>query len=203
MRLRALLIAALLISAGCSKKALIRKYYILESPSIPAAAEVQPEAALPYLVDIRDFRVSKAFDQTRIAMRTESHELNYYYYHHWAVRPSTAFADFVFQAVNERGLFRRCSRGYSYNPDYLINGIVRHVERGMGEKDATARLGLVFELADAEQEVVRFRHAFDRTLELENDRDMNSFARAVSRILAEETQVFMDKLVDFFRDSES
>ena len=90
MRNKTLLILTLLLSLfwiSCSKKSTIRRYYIIELAS--AGHIARPDTSLFDLkVDVRDFRVARAFDQTRIALRTDSHELNYYFYHHWAVKPS-------------------------------------------------------------------------------------------------------------------
>ena len=68
--------------SGCGKRAIVRKYYLLENPRLPASTNLIAPAPLPFSADVRDFQVGKAFDQTRIAARSGSNELDYYFYHH-------------------------------------------------------------------------------------------------------------------------
>ncbi|MBN2000075.1 membrane integrity-associated transporter subunit PqiC [candidate division KSB1 bacterium] len=187
-----LIYVLLLLFMGCSKEALIRKYYLVEIPSevIITAAD----STLQYKVDIRDFNVSKAFNQTRIAVRTESNEVNYYFYHHWAVRPSVAIADMVYNIVEAKNIFYRCSRDYSYDPDFILEGYVQTIEHVMQEKKVSARLALIFRLIKTPNQVPVVKYEFDRTIDLKDDRTMNGFAHAISIILQEETEIFLNKL---------
>lgn len=188
----ALLIVPFLFS--CSKKTIIRNYYLLELPqSVNITAD---STASPFMVnvDIRDFSVAKAFEQTRIALRTESNELNYFYYHHWAVRPSYAIADLVFRVFDQLGMFQRTVRGFSYNPDYLIRGTVESIERYQAGKNPAAHLAMSLQLVDAETEVTLVRHHFDRIEELKKDKSMNAFAQKLSEMLYQECDVFASKV---------
>ena len=200
MPLLAILLLSSVLLPGCGKKTLIRNYYVLEAPTpSEPAAEIRP---MPVNVDVRDFRVAKAFDQTRIALRKASHELVYFYYHHWAVRPSYAVADLVYDILDDRAVFQRCTRGFSYNPDYIVSGEVRAIERLNRDKKEYAHVSAVFELLDAKTGLPRVRHEFDRMRALEDDRSMNTFASAVSVLLARETDGFIEKIIDYLRQNQ-
>ena len=177
----------------CSKKAMIRKFYVLETQSSIIGVQGDRIRPLAGNVDVRDFRIRKAFEQTRIAVRSESHELNYYYYHHWAARPSS---------VIPSGIFRRCARGFTNKPDFIIQGQVDRVERIEKERIAAAHLSAVLELTDEKTDSSIVRHSFDLTVDLKKDKSMNGFARAISYLLEQESLVFIEKMKKYFRDKE-
>ncbi len=176
--------------AGCGKRAIVSRYYLLENPRPLSPEELTITSPLPYNVDVRDFQAGRAFDQTRIAARSSSNELNYYFYHHWALRPSTALADMVYEVIDQAGLFQRCARGYSSHPDLIISGRISRCERLLGDDVDSAHLAVVLELVDRSSERQMLRHEFDRTTELDTDRSMNGFANAISHILLQEAIQF-------------
>lgn len=192
-----LLIAPLLFS--CSKKSIIRNYYLIEVPQNINVEKVKPEKQFAANVDVRDFQVAKAFEQTRIALRTKTNELNYYYYHHWAVRPSYSLADQIFLILDKRGLFNRCIRGFSYNPDYLIWGTVESIERLHLDNKQIAHLSMTLQLVDAETETPVVRHYFNKSVELKNKKNMNAFAQTISQILFEEGELFSEKISEYLQ----
>lgn len=182
---------------ACSKSAILRKYYVLESRAAIDTTAVRSSSPLPIKVDVRDFTVAKAFDQTRIAVRTNTNELNYYYYHLWAVRPATAIADVVYERTNRLRLFQRCVRGFSVGPDYYISGQIMALERVQSAKKEYAHLQGTLSIYDARTELPVLERDFERTLELV-DKSMNGFAGACSNILESETALFLPGLVDHF-----
>jgi ABC-type uncharacterized transport system auxiliary subunit len=179
---------------GCGKRAIVSQYYLLENPWALAPEEPPVVSPLPYSVDVRDFQAGKAFDQTRIAARSGSNELNYYFYHYWAVRPSMALTDMVYEVIDQAGLFERCTRGYSTSPDFIISGHVMRCERLLREDVDGAHLAVVLELIDRASEQQVIRHEFDHTVELDKDGSMNGFASAISHILFREAIHFSEKI---------
>lgn len=186
----------------CGKRAILRKYYLLYDEDVSQEELPAESARLPFSVDIRDFRVSRAYNQTRIALRSQSHELNYYFYHHWAVRPSAAIADLVYSVIQKSGTFRRCSRGYTFNPDYFITGQIDQIERLQKGKKAFAHITADFVLMDYRSELPALQHHLEQTVELENEKSMNSFAQTISEILHNETEIFIQKIVEFLHDKD-
>lgn len=194
------ILCGLLVSA-CSKKSVIRRYYVIEMPALETQ-NIQGLQQFDYKVDVRDFRVGSAFDQTRIALRTRSHELNYYYYHHWAVKPSQSVADVVYEFGEQTDVFRQLFRGISYNPDYLITGQVKSIER-IEEKNASfAHLSLQLELLNAESEVTVVQHEIDQTLPLEEG-TMNEFAQQISEIILMANQEFFAQVSTYLTEQQN
>jgi ABC-type uncharacterized transport system auxiliary subunit len=190
-------VLAAMVVSGCSKSTILRKYYVLESRALLDTTAAHRVVPLLIKVDVRDFSVAKAFDQTRIAVRTNSNELNYYYYHLWAVRPATAIADVVYERTRALHLFQRCVRGFSVGPDYYISGQIMALERVLIGKREYAHLQGTITLYDARTELPVLERAFDRSFELK-DKSMNGFAGACSSILEDETTAFLPRLIDHF-----
>ena len=193
----------LLSLMGCSRKSMMRNYYLLTPSSIPASGyllEVIGEP-LPYKVDVRDFQVVRAFEQTRMAVRSKSNELNYYYYHHWSVRPSALIPDMVHFEVSRSGLFQECKRGFTHQPDYIIQGRITQVERVHTGEVPCAHIAGNFEFFNEEKQSIVLKHNFDRTAPLMEDETMNSFARTLSDVIQHEISTFQLKIVDYFQAS--
>mgnify|MGYP005843554957 CR=1 FL=1 len=182
-----------LVFSSCFKSTVTRKFYVIEPPQAAVASSESPIFNLK--VDVRDFQVAPAFDQTRIALRTASHELNYYYYHQWAVKPSQGVANVVYDIVQRQKLFVNITRGISYNPNYLITGEVKNIERRHVRKKAFAKVHLILTLADAEtgKAVVQLDESEER--EIRKDGAMNSFAEAVSDMISIMSQRFGDAII--------
>lgn len=160
---------------------------------------IQTEQAFPLEVDVRDFQVSRAFAQTRIALRTESNEINYFYYHHWAIRPSYAVADQVYNILNQKALFAKCTRGISHEPDYRIEGNVQAIERNHMNDSQSAHLVMTMQFTDTESSLSHVQHRFDRSLPLD-DKSMNNFAEKMSQIILEETLSFSQQIKAFLQN---
>jgi len=180
-------------SLACSKRTMVRRYYVIELPSV-VMATFSDSTQYDYKVDVRDFRIASAFDQTRMALRTDTNELDYYFYHHWAVRPSKAVADFVYDMLVQMQMFTHVARDISYNPDYLITGDVKSIERIHIRKKSYAHVRLILDFTAAENEDVLVHYQDDKTVLLEPDGGMNTFARKVSEISADMTLAFLQQV---------
>lgn len=200
-RLQILFMIFGIILMQCAKKAIIRKYYLIE---IPADAQIiQADSTYyPYRVDVRDFQISKAIDQTHIALLSDTQELSYYFYHNWAVRPSTGIPDMIYHVLSKKSIFTSLVRGFSSHPDYQITGDVYHLERDeIGQ--IRARIAADIKLIDMQTGDTKAFHSFDRTDAFQNPKSMNAFAVAVSQILYQEITVFTDSLASYFSNLEA
>jgi len=185
-----------LLGADCSKQTLIRKYYVLEPPAIIQPSDSLWVRRIASKIDVRDFQVARAFEQTRIALRSGSHELDYYFYHHWAVRPSVGMADMVYELMERSRSFSRLTRNEFGNPDYFVSGEVFQLERVEMKKKTGAHLHAVFTLTDFKTRMATVRHEFNRTVEMKKDQGMNRFADTISELLQEETLSFLAKIAN-------
>jgi ABC-type uncharacterized transport system auxiliary subunit len=195
MKTKILLLTFLLfiVSLTCSKRITTRRYYVFELARINE--QVRPDTSLfDVRVDVRDFHVARAFDQTRIALRTNSNELDYYFYHHWAVKPSQAAADFVYDLFEQKNMFSGNFRGISYHPAFTIRGEIKNIERIQEDKEAFAHLSMRLELLDADTEEIVVNYEDDQYRKLQPANNMNTFALAMSEIMAQISNAFAERV---------
>jgi len=199
-------IAALLLIAvlsGCTRRVMMRRYYLIELDPAKLSKIFKFDNPINHSVDVRDFNVDRAYRQTSIVLRSGTHELNYYYYHYWAVRPGLAVADMVYGIVEHSGLFKNCYRGFSYNPDFIIQGHIQQLERVQIKKIISAHLKGTINLTGAESGEIILRHDFDRIVGLGSKNDMNTFVTEISSILFNETNKFLKKCETHFNKDNS
>ena len=183
---------------------MIRKYYIIDIPSDSSSVfHSERKEPLPIHLEIRDFEVAKAFSQMPIALRTKSNELNYYFYHHWAVNPGAGIADIVFAWLDQNGFFQKVTRGYTPDSDFCLMGHVYAIERLQEGKKASAHLHLKFVLLDHQLNKPLLFHEFDRIKYFTPQKQMNPFAAAISDILFEEFKVFLEQILNYFDESDA
>ncbi|MBN1561147.1 membrane integrity-associated transporter subunit PqiC [candidate division KSB1 bacterium] len=193
-----LVIAVLLVPLACGKKINTRRYYVLECTG--RSPQARPDTALFNVkVDVRDFRVARAFDQTRMTLRTNTNELDYYFYHHWAVKPSLAVADFVYDVIEARNMFSGNVRGISYNPDYIIQGDIKSLERLQEDNMAFTHVHMAIELINARTEKTVVQYEEDQRLALEPVKSMNTFAGVTSQILMHFTDKFIEQVQGYLQ----
>ena len=190
------LLFVLAFGLTCSKKVAVRRYYVIELPAV-VMSTFADSTQFARKVDVRDFQIASAFDQTRIALRTDTNELDYYYYHHWAVRPSKAVADFVYDMLVQMKLFSNVGRDISYNPDYLITGDVKSIERIHIRKKSYAHVYIILNFVDAETEEVLVHYQDDQTVLLNPDGGMNTFSRKISEITADINLAFLQQVENY------
>lgn len=195
------LAAGVAVLLGCSKATMLRRYYVLEPQRYFTRADFGLSDPLPLKVDVREFIVAKPFAQTRIAARSASHEMNYFQYHHWATRPSSAVTYMVYRLIENSALFNRTSYGFSVDADFIISGDIHELEIIEEKKQMSAHLGMTFRLIDCETDKPEVRYDFDRVVELEEN-SMNQFAWIVSELLREETEQFLKQATAFLTAGE-
>jgi ABC-type uncharacterized transport system auxiliary subunit len=182
---------------------MIRKYYVLDAQVGVNLATLGLSTPLPFKVGIRDFRVAKAFDQTSMAVRTASHEVNYYAYHLWAVRPGVAIAELMNHLINQSGLFQSCSLDYMPDVDYILTGTVDQIERSQEKGEGAAHVRATLDLIDVKTELPVLQHPFDRQSELKKKKDANQLAETISELLRQETEAFIREMAAYFQPAET
>lgn len=195
-----LFLLAAFLTVSCGHKALTRKYYVLEVQNFNPNNSAETKFQYDYKVDVRDFHVARAYDQSRIAVRTASNEMNYYYYHHWAAKPTYAVTDLVFDLIEQQKLFTRCARGITYNPDYIIFAQVKSFERIQKNKMAEAHVHILFNFLDASTEIPVVQFEADRYAILQPDLKMNTFAQTISQVISEMTHEFVTKVLEYLQE---
>ncbi len=194
-----LVVFFLIFTAGCATKQLAKHYYLLDAGA-GAEDSLRFSTPLSFSVQIAPFDINPAFNQNRIALRTRSHELRYFYYHLWAERPAIAVRYFVFDQFERYRLFTDCTLQIGARaPDYFVTGYIDQIERLENNERSAARLKMTFELIQTQQNKKIVVHRFNRTVPFKKNGAMNLFAAALSKALDQEVRIFAKKIYDTLR----
>ena len=196
-RRRAIVVAILLLSiataAGCGKKAMVRTFYLIELPQ-PADTAIGTPPLIKASCEILPVVISPAFSSARIALRTDSHELTYYFYHRWAIHPEEQLTHLLEIYLQNENLFAGVSSGiWDVVPIFQIAGQVRQIEVVEDEGGLDAHFCMTLRLIDKTLNKILVSHSFDVSRALP-ERDINLFASVISDIYDEELSLFAGKL---------
>lgn len=189
-----LLIAGMYLLSGCmSQKKPTDKYYVIEKND---SLETFTSAQQPWLdgyCEIVPVQVYPAYATQQIAKKNKTHEITYYRYHHWAVRPEEALNLLIEDHLNRTSLFKRVSRRYwRINPAYKLETTVYKLEIQQQQETYQGHIAFRFDLFHIPSGDLLVSHEADRTEDLTR-RDINLFAQTVGNILHQELNEFAKK----------
>lgn len=187
--------------AGCAGEQRAIKYYTIDSYAIepPETADIHFDEPLPYIVEVADFTIAGPYNDSRIALRTDSNELEYYHYHQWAETPGHAVRYFIWRILHDAGIFEVCQLRLTVRtPQYVVTGAINRIERVDVEGEAGAYIDGAVDLVDVRENRILVSHRFDTLAPFAANASMNVFAREVNNILQNETHVFIEKIHDYF-----
>jgi ABC-type uncharacterized transport system auxiliary subunit len=185
------------VLTGCmSEKRIVRKYYTLEIPvdRLPAATDSVP--VIQGTCQIDQAEVGQIYDKNQIVNRTGSNEVNYYVYHQWAIRPSDAVKELVYEYLRTAGVFETVTSGYQRSvADYRFRTLISRLEFIENNRSSSASLSLEFRLINVSDGRLILNHKADMIYPLDG-KDMNLFATGVSIIIFREMDVFTKMIRD-------
>ncbi len=179
-----------------SEKKIVRKYYTIEIPADQIPVPVDSISVINGNCEIDDVEVNLVYQRNQIVNRTSSHEVSYYIYHQWAIRPSDAIKEMIQEYLGSSGIFQSISTRYSRSiPDYRYWTSINNLELIEMNKSSLAHLNLEFRLIDNSNDQVILSHKADRVNPLKQ-KDINIFAIEVSNIICEELSIFSTMIMD-------
>jgi ABC-type uncharacterized transport system auxiliary subunit len=198
-----LILCTVLALAGCASQQRAIKYYTLDmwTNGSLEGESVGKRAPLPFAVEIIDFAVSGPYNDTRIALRTDSNELQYYHYHQWAELPGPGFRHFLWRVLYDANVFDAAHLRMTVRPpELVVSGAIKVIERLDTGDRSGVRIDASIELIDTRQQDVLIIHDFHRLESFPGDSPMNRFAQEASRIFHEEIAAFIEKIHAHFPD---
>ncbi len=150
-----------LIFQGCFSKAPVQRYYMLDYVPTNLTMEkgVKP---LPYILRIKDFDVAEAYRRPEIVYRKSAHELRFYNFHQWAVKPEHLISDMVFKHVQKSQLFKNTIRSIAdAKPDYSLSGQILALEEYDNQEKWYAHLAMTLQLEDSGTRTQIWTKTFD------------------------------------------
>jgi ABC-type uncharacterized transport system auxiliary subunit len=189
---------ALLWLSGCATKTIRPQYFILDYRPVLHDSTLSPPTPFPYSVQVNTVKIPRTFDKVNIVVRFSAHRLDYYRYNMWAIRPQLTVSDLIALHISDYKIFRKCQREYlDEHPDYEINGSIEAIEKFENDAYTAAHLSMTLYLRSYDGYDNLLVHQFDREVEMPIF-SMELFAKKLSDILEEETDVFIGKMVHYF-----
>lgn len=184
----------LFIMQGCfSEQSAINKYYTIEHPHEVSSDPVNADPTVDGICELMPIEIHSLYESNKIVNRSDSHEITYYKYHQWAVRPSVAIREMILHQLETANLFEGISTRYlSKIPDYTFVTILRSLEVLEEEEALSAHLDIEFRMKNQAGEML-VNHTAMRTEKL-MEKDMNLFAEKVSSMINEELELFISGL---------
>jgi ABC-type uncharacterized transport system auxiliary subunit len=190
-------------AVSCSKNIPVHKYYILDYFPGSESTLLTRKDPLPYNVEVRNFRVNRIYDNSRIVVRYSSHQINYYRYTLWAVRPQIAIPDLIVTHINQYNIFENCQREFlDIKPDYEISGEVLKIEKFQSKGYEAAHLSLIILFTRSSDGELLKKQVIDREAELFSD-DITFFVKKLSDIIREEVDVFLISIIELLEPQEA
>ncbi len=138
--------------SSCGTKVQSTRLYLMDYVPIVEKPDDAP-GPLPYSVQVREFKIPRTFDRTRIVYRYSPHELNYYRYYQWAVPPRVMITDLVEKHVAASGLFEVVQREFfDERPDYEVKGTIIALEKFESGEFGGSHLAMSLEEEEAPEE---------------------------------------------------
>lgn len=190
-----LLIFIFLAIFSCTSERIVTKFYVIDNiPVLPADSSAAAQQPFPYVVMVDNFTISRIYDSNRIALRTESNEITYYFYHKWAENPSAAFQTLLWRQLRNLNLFKTCIlQRIDPEPRFRITGHIDHIERVEQDNYDAAHLTVSLEFKDYHSGKILVQHIYDRFFPL-NKKDMNNFASALNQVITQQNSIFFEKI---------
>jgi ABC-type uncharacterized transport system auxiliary subunit len=179
-----------LVSGCLSEKNLIIRHYTIEWSGERSEAETTNIPVIQGRCEIDQVEISPLYEKTQIVNRSDSHEVTYYRYHQWAIRPSVAVMEVIRTYLEDAALFESVSARYSRTiPDYRFSTNIRRLEVVESKNQFQAQLELDFRLINNVNGSTLIEHRAERSQDLANQ-DLNMFASAISDMLVSELETF-------------
>lgn len=186
-----IVVMTLLVMVACrGGQVVVSQYYLLELPPFDEAMPSGAFQTLPGICEVAEVKVAPAFASHQIAVREDTHQIRYFSFNEWAVRPPLAFTGLLLDFLQDRQVFEEVTHGRHALPSkYLIETEITHLEMDVGRPLVYARLNLTISLYDTATGDRLVSHQADRSEPL-SAQDLNEFASVTSQLFAEELTKF-------------
>ncbi|MBN2013076.1 membrane integrity-associated transporter subunit PqiC [candidate division KSB1 bacterium] len=190
----------IILNISCATKTIRPQYYILDYRPVLRDSTLTPKKPFAYSVQVSTMKIPRTFDRVSIVVRYSAHRLDYYRYNLWAIRPQITISDLIAQHISEYKIFAKCQREFlEERPDYEIVGAIEAIEKFESDSYIAAHLAMKLYFRTYEGYDDLLVHEFDREEEMPLFR-MELFAKKLSDILREETDIFIGKIANYFEN---
>jgi len=145
---------------GCFGNAPVSRFYLLDY--VPTSHELITNKAHPYTIRIKDFTIAEAYERPQIVYRKSAHELRFYNFHQWAVKPEHLLSDMIFKHIRTSGIFQNTIKSViDTKPDYTLAGQIIAIEEYDNEETWYAHLAITFQLENSDTKKIVWQNSYD------------------------------------------
>ena len=185
----------LVFTACRGTKSIPERYYNLHLPAAALEELQQGLGTIPGHCHINMVSVAPAYASHQIAIREQSHTIRYFSFNEWVQRPGYVLTDLKIAFLDQHQIFETISTGRPGDEaGYLLETTVHRLEVDNRDDAFAARLVIEFDFLDANTGRRLSNHKADRSMDLP-ERNLNSFAAAISELFAEELRNFTSQIM--------
>ncbi len=194
-KLFVLIILTIALFSSCRQtQEVAKRYYIIEIPSENFIDIDNTFTTINKYCEVRPVNISLPFASQRIAIREDTHELDYFRNHEWAIRPSGKMTSIIVEFFERYNIFKGTSTRYwKIKPEFHFETTIHHMQLINRDDELSAHLNLEFRLIDNQTDELLFKHNADNYQKLDKN-NINLFAMAVSEMFYKELFSFSKKL---------
>jgi len=145
---------------GCFGSAPISRFYLLDY--VPTSQEMLKNKPYPITIRIKDFTIAEAYERPEIVYRKSAHELRFYNFHQWAVKPEHLLSDMIFKHIRVSKLFSNTVKSIvDTKPDYVMTGQILAIEEYDNKETWYAHLAINFQLEEEDTKKIVWQHSYD------------------------------------------
>ena len=180
-----------LMLAGCrAPRAVEKKLYLIQLPEQSDTIFPQAAPLLDGLCLINEVSVNPVYANRQIAIRDQSHQIQYFDNHQWAVRPPDLLSHVLVDFFSRQGLFQQVGvRFWGKTPDYAITTHVSQLEAENIDQTFKVRLKMNLTLEDLRNNKIVIDQRINREAILKQ-KDINMMASTISSLLNQELKTF-------------
>jgi len=136
-------------------------YFLLDFVPQPTAARLA-KGPWPHRVRIKDFSIAEAYHRDQMVYRQSAHELRFYNYELWAVKPEVLVSDMIFQQFRDAHLFMELTRSVEQEEsEYILRGEITAIEEYDNVDQWYAHLAMSMSLQDSKTLAVVWSQTWD------------------------------------------
>ena len=184
-------VGVVFVLAGCFSFGADPTYYYVIEYSGDATVD---GAAIPYTVVVPDAVVSEVYNRRQIVQRLEGPRLRYLSSELWAVTPSGAIADLVYDRVSALEIFAAVERDTRRTTaEYRLTVVVDKLEYFCCDADPEARLSFALRLESERDATIVSERLVRENVPL-SEKSPLAFVIAVSDVFSRELDAFISTL---------
>jgi ABC-type uncharacterized transport system auxiliary subunit len=155
------------------------RYYLLDYIPQVDSARTPHDVSLR----IREFSIAEAYRKPQIVYRQSPHELQYYNYHQWAIKPERLVSEVIANHWTASRVFRNVqTESQDREADYILDGMIEAIEEYDNANKWYAHLAMRYQLIHSESGQKIWSERYDFRTPVQNQQPVQ-VVRALSALL--------------------